>query len=81
MSPKEQSETAFMTNRELIRDIYTRTKKTEDMIGNMIGDVSVLQSQQKSHEKEIDNLKTWRNVNISVSGILSALATAIGFHK
>lgn len=79
MSPHEES--AFMTNRELIRDIYARTKKTEDMVGNMTGDVSVLKSMQKTHEKEIDNLKTWRNVNVSVSGFLAALATAIGFHK
>ncbi len=77
MSPHEES--AFMTNREMIRDIYVRTKTTEDMVGNMKGDVSVLKSNVIAHEKELDNLKTWRN--ITFTGMLTAILTAIGLHR
>ena len=74
MSPKEES--AFMTNREMIRDMYARTKNTEDMVSNMKGEVSVIKTIQGVHQEEIKQLKFWRNVNIT--GILGAIATAIG---
>lgn len=75
----EDKEAAFMTNREMIREMYQRTKNTEEMVGNMQGEISVLSTVQKLHAKDIDGLKTWRNVNISISGIISAVAAAIGF--
>lgn len=75
MTPNRK-ETDFMTNREMIREMYARTKNTEDMVANMKGDVSVLSTVQKIHSDEIKSLKTWRNIN--VAGILSAIATAIG---
>ncbi len=79
MSPHEES--AFMTNREMIRDMYARTKSTEKMVGNMKGDLSVLKSVQGNHKEEINNLKAWRNINVTASGLLTALLAAIGLHK
>lgn len=77
MSPHEKS--AFMTNREMIREMYARIKDTQDMVSDMKGEVSVLKTIQGIHTEEIKQLKFWRNIN--VAGILSAIGTAIGFHK
>ncbi len=79
MSPHEES--AFMTNREMVREIYAQTKKTQDMVGNIIGDISVLNSVQKNHKEEITSLKNWRNIHVSATGLLAALGTFIGLHK
>lgn len=75
MTAKEESN--FMTNREMIRDMYVRTKNTEDMIGNMKGDISVLRTTQNAHAEDIKGLKNWRNIN--VTGLITAIAAAIGF--
>ena len=69
-------ETDFMTNREMIREMYSRTKTIEDMVGNMKGNISVLETVQKIHKDDIKSLKTWRNIN--VTGILASIATAVG---
>lgn len=74
MSPKEES--SFMTNREMIRDIYMRAKATEDMVSDMKGDVSVLSSVQRQHAKEITGLQNWRNVTIT--GTIGSLVAAVG---
>lgn len=73
MSPKDES--AFMTNREMIREMYIRTKNTEDMVSNMKGDVSVLTTIQNQHTKEINGLQNWRN--ITITGTIGALFTGI----
>lgn len=66
----------FMTNREMIREMYDRTRNTEGMVSDMKGEVSVLKTVQAIHTDDIKSLKTWRNIN--VAGILSAIGTAIG---
>lgn len=76
MTAKPKDGGDFMTNREMIRGMY-------NMISDMKGDVSVLKTVQgiekermDKHEKAIDNLRLWRNIN--AGGIISALAAAIG---
>lgn len=77
MTAKEES--SFMTNREMIREMYVRTKNTEDMIGNMKGDISVLRTTQNAHADDIKGLKNWRNINVTGTGIIAAIGALIGF--
>lgn len=74
MTAKEES--SYMTNREMMREVYVRTKAIEDIVSDMKGDVSVLKTVQGIHTGEIKSLKNWRNIN--VTGILGAIAAAIG---
>ena len=66
-----KEEDSIMTNREILRDIHTNLLQMKTTVTRIETKQENEKERMDKHEKSIDNLKVWRNVN--VGAILSAL--------